>query len=317
MQSFSHRLFSFFVFVLFFSISAIGQTRFNDKVQAEIAELEQKIAHDAYNPLLHYKLGDLNLALGNYPEAIEALKHALKIKPDFAIAHYRLGWLYVETGNYDEALKAHVQASTFTGLNQYNRKLEKSAALHAIGWDYYCMEKYDEAIAAYQKSLQYDSGYQDSLYEIGRIKIVQGNRDEVGEISDKLKSPYNEWLLKELSLATPNTLTTTTPPSEETTEPEQMKASLRPKILYKEKAKYTEIARQHWIRGVVVLNVIFAADGQLGTVRVVRALPYGLTAQALTAAEKIRFEPAVKEGQPVSVRGKLEFSFSMYSSSMR
>jgi TonB family protein len=312
MQSSSRRLFSFFVFVLFCSTSAIGQIRFNDKVQAEIAELEQKIAHDADNPLLLYKLGDLNLALAHYPEAIDAFRHALKIKPDFAIAHYRLGWLYVETGNYSEALKAHEQASAFTGLNQFNLKLEKSAALHAIGWDYYCMEKYDEAIEAYQNSLQYDSRYQDSLYEIGRIKIVQGDRDEVGQIAGKLKSPYNEWLLKELSFVTPRTRTTPTPPSGPTNNPEQMTGSRRPNILYKEKAKYTEIARQHWIRGTVVLNVIFAADGQLGTVRVIRALPYGLTAQALTAAEKIRFEPAVKEGQAVSVRGNIEYSFNLY-----
>jgi hypothetical protein len=63
MQSSSRRLFSFFVFVLFCSTSAIGQIRFNDRIQAEIGELEQKLAHDADNPLLLYKLGDLNLAL--------------------------------------------------------------------------------------------------------------------------------------------------------------------------------------------------------------------------------------------------------------
>src|SRR5262245_8227536 len=129
MQSSSRRLFSFFVFILFCSTSAIGQIRFNDRIQAEIAELEQKIAHDASNPLLLYKLGDLNLALAHYPEAIDAFRHALKIKPDFAIAHYRLGWLYVETGNFSEALNVHEQALAFTGLNQFNLKLEKYAAL--------------------------------------------------------------------------------------------------------------------------------------------------------------------------------------------
>jgi TonB family protein len=91
-----------------------------------------------------------------------------------------------------------------------------------------------------------------------------------------------------------------------------MTASLRPTILYKEKAKYTEMAREEGVQGTVVLNVIFFADGQLGSMRVVRGLPYGLTAQALIAAEKIRFKPALKEGQPTSVRGNLEFGFHLY-----
>ena len=41
-------------------------------------------------------------------------------------------------------------------------------------------------------------------------------------------------------------------------------------------------------------------------------MPYGLTAQALIAMQKIKFKPAMKDGKPVSVRGMLEFSFNLY-----
>jgi TonB family protein len=91
-----------------------------------------------------------------------------------------------------------------------------------------------------------------------------------------------------------------------------MTANLRPTILYKEKAKYTEEARQNKIQGTVVLNVIFTADGRITSIRVVRGLPDGLTEKAIEAAQKIRFNPAVKNGAPVSVRGNLEFSFNLY-----
>jgi TonB family protein len=91
-----------------------------------------------------------------------------------------------------------------------------------------------------------------------------------------------------------------------------MSANLRPTILYKEKAKYTEEARQNKIQGTVVLNVIFTADGRITSIRVVRGLPDGLTEKAIEAAQKIRFNPAVKNGAPVSVRGNLEFSFNLY-----
>jgi TonB family protein len=314
-------LFCLFGIVLFSHTSSMGQPDIDwkAKILGQIDELQQKIALNANDALLHYKLGELNLNLPRYPEAIDAFKQAVQIKPDFAVAHYRLGWAYAEQGNYDEALKAHEQAVTSVNVTSFKLKLDKSPALHAIGWDYYCMRNYDEAIAAYQKSIEYNPQFEDSLYEIGRVRLAQGNRDEVMQIAAKLSSPLNDWLLKELSLSTPrarpeiNKQSSPTPTAQsDETKPEPMKATLRPTILYKEKAKYTEAARQQRIRGTVVLSVIFFSDGQIGSVRVLRALPYGLTAQSLAAVEKIRFGPALKDGQPVSVRGNLEFSFNLY-----
>jgi TonB family protein len=58
--------------------------------------------------------------------------------------------------------------------------------------------------------------------------------------------------------------------------------------------------------------VIFTADGRIDSIRVVRGLPDGLTEKAIEAAKRIRFQPAVKNGAPVSVRGQLEFSFNLY-----
>ena len=90
-----------------------------------------------------------------------------------------------------------------------------------------------------------------------------------------------------------------------------MDASLRPTILYREKAKYTQEAKDNKVEGTVVLSVVFGADSQIGDIRVIRGLPHGLTQKAIEATSKIRFEPAMKEGQPVSVRGNIEFTFSL------
>ncbi|MBO0800952.1 MAG: energy transducer TonB, partial [Blastocatellia bacterium] len=91
-----------------------------------------------------------------------------------------------------------------------------------------------------------------------------------------------------------------------------MSASLSPKIINLEKAKYTEEARRNKVRGTVVLSVVFAADGRISDIRVVSGLPYGLTVKAIEAAQKIRFQPAVRNGKPVSVRGNLEFKFDTF-----
>jgi len=100
------------------------------------------------------------------------------------------------------------------------------------------------------------------------------------------------------------------PTTQETISP--ISASLRPEILYKEKAKYTEEARRNKVSGIVVLNLVFQANGKITNIRVVRGLPDGLTEQAIHAAKKIRFRPAMRNGQRISVRGNLEFNFSLY-----
>jgi TonB family protein len=90
-----------------------------------------------------------------------------------------------------------------------------------------------------------------------------------------------------------------------------MSSSLRPTITYKEPARYTQEASDRNIYGTVILNVLFGADGKIGAIRVVSGLPYGLTESAIAATRAIRFEPAMKDGKPVSVRGNFELSFSM------
>jgi TonB family protein len=98
---------------------------------------------------------------------------------------------------------------------------------------------------------------------------------------------------------------------------EPMSVSLRPTILYREKAQYTQEAKDNKIEGTVILGVVFGVDGQLGEIRVIKGLPHGLTEKAIEATKKIRFEPAVKDGQPVSVRGSIEFSFNLYNDSIQ
>lgn len=92
----------------------------------------------------------------------------------------------------------------------------------------------------------------------------------------------------------------------------QQSRNLKPTILYREKAKYTEEARQNRIQGSVMLSVIFGADGRIHNIRVVRSLPYGLTETSIEAAQRIRFQPAVLNGRPVSVQVTLEFNFALY-----
>lgn len=93
---------------------------------------------------------------------------------------------------------------------------------------------------------------------------------------------------------------------------EVARGNIRPIITYREKAKYTEEARQNHVQGSVVLSAIFGSDGKLYNIRIVRGLPFGLTEKAIEAARNIQFRPAVKNGVTIPVRMTLEFNFALY-----
>ena len=82
-------------------------------------------------------------------------------------------------------------------------------------------------------------------------------------------------------------------------------------VIMKPEPMYTEGARQNKVTGVIVLKVVFSSDGSVVNIRTIAALPYGLTDQAVEAARKIKFVPAVKEGKFVSMFMQLAYEFSL------
>src|SRR5438094_4277387 len=70
-------------------------------------------------------------------------------------------------------------------------------------------------------------------------------------------------------------------------------------IISKPNPVYTQEARQLKLEGEVLLEVIFAANGQLHVNRVVRGMGHGLDEAAVTAANNMRFKPALRNGQPM------------------
>jgi TonB family protein len=79
---------------------------------------------------------------------------------------------------------------------------------------------------------------------------------------------------------------------------------------------YTREARRNGIQGFVTLKVLLAADGKVSRVRVLKGLPAGLTENAIRAACKIQFKPAIKDGQPASMWVTAEFAFRLADSSI-
>ena len=82
-------------------------------------------------------------------------------------------------------------------------------------------------------------------------------------------------------------------------------------VLSKPTPVYTEQARKMGIQGEVVIEVEFAASGQLKILRVVRGLGYGLDEAAVKAAEQIRFKPARDGERAVDFKTTVQIVFRL------
>lgn len=70
-------------------------------------------------------------------------------------------------------------------------------------------------------------------------------------------------------------------------------------ITFKPNPVYTQEARDLKLEGEVLLEVEFSANGTLHVNRVVKGLGHGLDETAISAANKMKFKPAMRYGQPM------------------
>lgn len=84
------------------------------------------------------------------------------------------------------------------------------------------------------------------------------------------------------------------------------------RVLSKPEPVYTSQARSAGITGTVILRAVFTAYGTVENILVLKSLPGGMTGQCVEAARRIRFTPATKDGQPVSMIMELQYNFNLY-----
>lgn len=83
-------------------------------------------------------------------------------------------------------------------------------------------------------------------------------------------------------------------------------------VAFKPQPRYTEEARRNETTGTVTLKVTFASNGAIGSVTPVSGLPFGLTEQAIFAAQRIIFIPPRVNGIPYSVSKTISYNFTIY-----
>jgi hypothetical protein len=79
-------------------------------------------------------------------------------------------------------------------------------------------------------------------------------------------------------------------------------------------------ANERRVQATIVLKAIFRSTGEVTDIKFATVRPSGLpddlvrqlTEESMKAAAQIKFEPATKEGRPVSMYMQLEYNFTCY-----
>jgi periplasmic protein TonB len=85
-----------------------------------------------------------------------------------------------------------------------------------------------------------------------------------------------------------------------------------PRPIYDPEPEYSDEARLAKFQGDVLLWVVVGPDGLAKDIRVQRSLGMGLDEKAVAAVKNWRFQPALKDGQPVTVQVSIEVNFRLF-----
>ena len=87
----------------------------------------------------------------------------------------------------------------------------------------------------------------------------------------------------------------------------------RPRVIHRVEPVYPADAREKNIKGSVILTMVVDREGNPTDIKIWRSLHPSMDQAAIEAARQMRFEPALKDGQPVSETLLVEFYFSLES----
>lgn len=269
------------LFLLCLTITLGAQATFGGAHPGVMAQQSQTInvvMEDAKRGIELYQQGDDK-------GAIELLRRVVKIRKDAVAAWHFLGLAYERQGKTKDARKAHEGA---TKAGEILLDLIFSATVRR-----------DADMVEQIKAL---------------LLLAADSADRYLKLSSKPSaSKVEEWNSRSETLREYAGVDVNNPQGNSSGriyKPSEVTSKAR--ILQRPEPEYTEEAREHQVTGTVVLRAIFAFDGKVRAIRVVSGLPHGLSLRAVESARKIKFIPAMLNGQPVSQYIQIEYNFNLY-----
>jgi TonB family protein len=85
-----------------------------------------------------------------------------------------------------------------------------------------------------------------------------------------------------------------------------------PRLIHNTNPEFSDEARRKKIEGVVTLTLVVGTDGQPADIKVVGPLGHGLDEKAVEAVKQWRFQPAIKNGNPLVEKITVQVNFNLY-----
>jgi TonB family protein len=291
--------------------------------------LKQATKIDSDDANAWYYLGFSYLKTDKLKEAEKALKTVIKLKPDDSQGYMGVAYLQLSANKIYEAQAAAQKALE---LNEQNPE-----AHYIVGLINFRNGSFNGAYERAEKAIKIDPNFADAYllksealtfsYGIIRGTVTKSPTREVELLKESVVN-----MEKYLSLSTysedkkfqqerleslkffaahyekpenqiPNNLGTASAAAANSTPI---------KITSKPHPGYTTSAREARTSGIIRLLVGFSENGKVKYILVLRGLANGLNEQAVKAAQGIEFEPATKDGKPISVVKQIEYSFLIY-----
>jgi cytochrome c-type biogenesis protein CcmH/NrfG len=127
-------------------------------------------AQGPQNAEQYFKDGTSHYESGEYQQAIEAYKHAVKLNPEYADANYNLGMAYSSLGQYKEAIEAYKRAIRI--------KPDYEAAYYNLGHAYSNLKQYDNSVKAFRHAIRYKPDYIEAYYGLGNAYLDSGEDEK-------------------------------------------------------------------------------------------------------------------------------------------
>ena len=85
-----------------------------------------------------------------------------------------------------------------------------------------------------------------------------------------------------------------------------------PKPVHTPDPEYSEEARSRGLQGSLILWIVVDEKGDVSRIKLDRCLGMGLDERAIQSVSRWKFEPAIRNGQPIAVQLNVEVTFRLY-----
>ncbi|MSO23109.1 MAG: tetratricopeptide repeat protein [Acidobacteria bacterium] len=145
-----------------------------ERLQEVIDALRQAIRAKPDLADAHYTLGGAYLRMGRWQEATDALLQSIRLRPGSAEAHINLGVAYTKLGRLQEAVVAYQKAIQI--------KADVPSAYNNLGGAYARLGRVPEAIDAFKQAIRLKPDDAGAHYNLGAMHLMLRDRSSALEI---------------------------------------------------------------------------------------------------------------------------------------